>query len=74
MFGRMDLAQLDATGVKHDAPEAQMAALMTKVDQVIDKMNAISAAVEAATDGDTLFAALDVADFKAAIKKITLTV
>jgi len=74
MFGRMDLAQLDATGVKHDAPESQMAALMVKVDQVIDKLNLIATAVESATDGDSLFTALDVTTIKSAIKKITLTV
>ena len=74
MLGRMNLAQLDATGVAHDAPEAQMAAVMVKLDQVIDRINAITAAVEGATGGDTLFGGLDTAAIKASIAKITLTV
>lgn len=70
-LGRMPASQI-AKGVVHDSPEAQVAAIMTKLDECIGRLNAIAVAIEASTDGDTLQAALDVAAIKAEISKISL--
>jgi hypothetical protein len=70
-LGRMPASQI-AKGVSHDAPEAQVAAIMTKLDECISRLNAIAVAIEVATDAPSLFAQLDVAAIKAEIKKISL--
>jgi len=44
-IGRISLAEADAVpGVLHDAPEKQIAAMMTKLDQLIDAVIALDAA------------------------------
>ena len=58
--------------VVHDLPNETGSAILSKLDEVIDKLNALGAAVEAATDGNSLFAGLDVAAIKDAVKKIDL--
>lgn len=70
-LGRMPASQI-AKGVTHDAPEAQVAAIMTKLDECITRLNAIAVAIETATDAASLFTQLDVAAIKAEIKKISL--
>lgn len=47
-------------------------AMLIKMDEIIDRLNAISVAIEAATDGSTLFTELDVAAIKASISKVIL--
>jgi hypothetical protein len=47
-------------------------AILRKQDEIIEKLNLILAAIEAATDGDTLFSGLDTAQIKAQLEKIKL--
>jgi hypothetical protein len=47
-------------------------AILRKQDEIIEKLNLILAAIEASTDGDTLQAALDTAEIKAALEKVKL--
>ena len=46
--------------------------ILEKQDEIIDKLNAILAAIESATDGYTLFTALDTADIKENLSKLVL--
>ena len=71
-LGRLSDAEKEK--VLFDAPEATVRAILTKQDEIIVKLNLILAAVETATDGDSLFTALDTASIKAEIKKIKLFV
>jgi hypothetical protein len=70
-IGRLSASEVDKP-VLHDAPEKQMAAVMSKLDQVVDKLSAILDAVETATDGNSLFTALDTASIKAKLLKLNL--
>lgn len=69
-LGRLSEAEMEK--VLFDAPEATVRAILTKQDEIIAKLNLILVAVEAATDGDTLFTALDTASIKAEIQKIKM--
>ena len=69
-LGRLSVNEMEK--VLFDAPEATVRAILTKQDEIISKLNLILAAVESATDGDSLFAALDVSDIKAEIQKIKM--
>jgi len=69
-LGRLSEAEMEK--VLFDAPEATVKAILTKQDEIIVKLNLILAAVETATDGNSLFTALDVASIKAEISKIKL--
>lgn len=69
-LGRLSEAEMEK--VLFDAPEATVKAILTKQDEIIAKLNLILAAVETATDGNSLFTALDVASIKAEISKIKL--
>jgi 2-hydroxychromene-2-carboxylate isomerase len=69
-LGRLPEAQMEK--VLFDAPEATVRAILTKQDEIIEKLNLILVAIEASTDGDTLQTALDTADIKAEIQKIKL--
>lgn len=71
-LGRLSDAEKEK--VLFDAPEATVRAILTKQDEIIVKLNLILAAVETATDGDSLFTALDTASIKATISKIKLFV
>ena len=53
-----------------DNPSKLSQAVLTKLDELISKVNAIAVAIEASTDGDTLQAGLDTAEIKAEIKKL----
>ena len=68
-IGRLDPAQ---SAVLDDTPSAKVAAMLSKQDEIINKLNAILAAVEAATDGNSLFTGLDTAPIKAQLTKISL--
>jgi len=70
-LGRLSAEQM-AKPILADAPEKQVAAMLTKLDEMSDKMNAILVAVDAATDGDTLYAALAAAGL-ISVEKIDLT-
>jgi hypothetical protein len=70
-LGRLPAAEVEA-GVILDSPQKMVQAMLTKQDEIITKMNLILAAIEAATDGNSLFTALDTAAIKAAIEKIGL--
>jgi hypothetical protein len=69
-----ELGRLPAAEVKEpvvmDQPSMVSQAILTKLDECIDRLNAISTAVETATDAATLFAALDVAEIKSEIQKL----
>lgn len=69
-LGRLSEAEMER--VLLDAPEATVKAILTKQDEIIVKLNLILAAVETATDGNSLFTALDTASIKAVISKIKL--
>lgn len=44
-LGRLSLEEVDhERGILHDAPEKQVAAMMTKMDQIIDAIIALDAA------------------------------
>lgn len=44
-IGRLPLEEVDAAqGILHDAPEKQVAAMLTKMDQIIDAIVALDAA------------------------------
>lgn len=45
-------------------------AILTKLDELIDRVNAIATAIEASTDGDTLQSELDIAGIKTEITKL----
>ena len=68
--GRLPAGTGDDKPVVFDAPNAAVKAILTKLDQIIDWQNTVGAAIEAATTGDTLFAGLDVAAIKTAVKKL----
>lgn len=53
-------------------PQSAEQAILIKQDEIIDKLNAILAAIEAGTDGDSLFTALDTAPIKANLSKVVL--
>lgn len=53
-------------------PESAEQAMLKKQDEIIDKLNSILAAIEAATDAASLFTALDTAQIKAQLEKIKL--
>jgi len=72
-----ELARLSAEEMKHvvyDAPESMVRAMLTKQDELIAKVNVLLAAVETATDGNSLFTALDVAGTKAVLATIDLKI
>jgi len=71
--GRLDLETVDSGKVAYDAPENAVKAMNTKLDQIIAWQTAVGAAIEAATDGNSLFSGLDVAAIKTAIKKLKFT-
>ena len=58
----------------HDAPNKTVEAVLTKQDEIIDKLNAILAAIETATDAASLFTALDTAEIKAVISELQFKV
>jgi hypothetical protein len=73
-LGRLDSGLVNGTkAVAFDAPEQTVRAILTKLDEVCDRLTAIGAAIELATDGPSLFTALDVAGTKAAVAKLLLT-
>lgn len=57
-LGRLSAEEV-ADSVIFDAPEKTVRAILTKQDEIIAKLNQINAAIEAATDGATLFTELD---------------
>jgi hypothetical protein len=69
-LGRLQDAEMER--VLFDAPYATTRAILTKQDEIINKLNLILAAIEASTDGDTLQSALDTSEIKAEIAKIKL--
>lgn len=71
--GRLDSSALDEQAVTFDTPNMAFKAVLTKQDMIIDKLNAILAAIETATDGNSLFTALDTAAIKAEVNKIRFT-
>jgi len=68
-IGRLD-TDLVGKVLPHDAPETVVAAILSKQDEIIDKLNSLLVAVEAATDGNTLFTGLDAAGIKATLAKL----
>jgi len=54
------------------APKSAEQAMLLKMDEIIAKLALIQAAIEAATDGDSLYTALDTANIKAAIEAVKL--
>ena len=71
--GRISLETVDSGNIAYDAPENAVKAINTKLDQIIAWQTEVGAAIEAATDGDTLLAALDTASVKTAIQKLKFT-
>lgn len=68
--GRRQGASLKKTNTIR--PKSAEQGMLLKQDEIIDKLNLILAAIEASTDGDTLQAALDTAQIKAALSKLSL--
>ena len=68
-FGRLPEAEVKEPLVM-DQPSTVSRAMLTKMDEIIDRLNAIAAAIEASTNGDTLQSGLDVADIKAEVSKL----
>lgn len=71
--GRLDPKTLDAKAQVFDAPERTVMAIITKLDMVIDKVNAIVDAIGTATDAPSLYTALNTASIKAELNKLRLT-
>ena len=69
-LGRLPANQMER--VLYDASNATTRAILTKQDEIIEKLNLILAAIEVATDAPTLFTALDTAAIKAEVSKIKL--
>ena len=70
----MDNGRLDTNEMEHvidDNPSSQTAAMLTKQDEVIDKVNEVLLAIDTATDAASLYAALAALDLTA-ITKIEL--
>lgn len=72
-LGRLDAATIDDKPTTLDLPNKTAAAILTKLDQIIAWQNTVGAAIEAATDGNSLYTQLDIAAIKAAIKKLRFT-
>jgi hypothetical protein len=53
-------------------PKSAEQGMLLLLDEIVEKLNAIAAAIEASTDGDTLQAALDTAAIKAEVEKLKL--
>lgn len=68
-LGRLPAAEANAP-LLLDEPSKLSSAVLTKLDEVIDRLNAIAVAIEASTDGDTLQTQLDTAAIKAEISKL----
>lgn len=69
------LGRLSTEQMKHvvnDTPSSAGAAVLTKQDEIIAKLNLILEAIEAATDAATLFTALDVAEIKTQLAVVEL--
>ena len=68
------LGRLSANEVSNpivlDQPSKHSLAVLTKLDEVLVKLNLIADAIETATDGPSLFTALDTAEIKAAISEL----
>ena len=58
----------------HDAPNKTVESVLTKQDEIIDKLNAILLAIETATDAATLFTELDTDAIKAQLAKLKFKV
>jgi len=69
-----ELGRLPAAEAKEplllDEPSKVSQAVLTKLDEVIDRLNAIAVAIEVSTDGATLQTQLDTAAIKAEISKL----
>jgi hypothetical protein len=69
-----ELGRLPEAEVKEpmlmDQPSVVSQAMLTKMDEIIDRLNAIASAIEASTDGDSLQSGLDVAEIKSEIQKL----
>lgn len=74
MSGQPELGRLPSEEIAEpmilDASSKHALAMMTKLDEITDRLNAIAVAIEAATDGNSLFTGLDTAEIKAEIKKL----
>lgn len=68
-LGRLPAAEVAEPMVLDNSTKVSQAVL-TKLDEITDKLNAIAAAIEASTDGDSLQAALDTAEIKAEVSKL----
>lgn len=68
------LGRLPAEEVKRPLPLDNSTklskAVLTKLDEVIDRLNAIALALDNSTDGDSFQAELDTAEVKAEISKL----
>lgn len=53
-------------------PKSAEQGMLLLLDEIVEKLNAIAAAIDASTDGDTLQVALDTADIKAEVEKLKL--
>jgi len=67
--GRLDSNEME--NVIEDTPSNQTAAMLTKQDELVDKVNEVLAAIGAATDAATLYSGLAALDLTA-ITKIVL--
>lgn len=68
-LGRLPAAEANAP-LLLDEPSKVSQAVLTKLDEVITKLNSIAAAIESSTDGATLQTALDTAEIKTEISKL----
>jgi len=68
-FGRLPSAEV-AEPLIMDQPSTVSQAILTKLDEITDRLNAIATAIETATDAATLFTELDVAEIKTEISKL----
>jgi len=74
VIGRIDSSLVTGQGtVVFDAPEQTTKAIITKLDQIIAWQTAVGAAITTATDGPSLYAALNTATVKAAIGALRFT-
>lgn len=69
--GRLE-PELVGSDLPDDGPGAKVKAMLSKQDEILDKLNLILVAIEAANDGNSLFTALDTAEIKAELDKIQL--
>jgi hypothetical protein len=73
-LGRLDVSLVNGTkAVVFDNPTTATKAIITKLDQILAWQAAVGAAIATATDGSSLYTALNTAAVKTALAQLRFT-